>query len=343
MKPYLQAVTQTSIIVMVETDAKDIVTVQYNSGQTKYFDKTANTSYYEVIDDVPKKYIQRVKLDNLLPGSYYNYRTIQDGDTVMGSTFCTAVLPGEPFRFSIYGDPQNNPKIHNEMDGKVISHKPNFSIYIGDLCGSGTYNAWKNEFFVENELQLASGTPFFNALGNHESCTQLYKAFLQGFEKKKNDQYYSFDYGDVHFLILNTELSLKKNSPQYKFAKNDLESTKQPWKFVIVHKPGYVGGNHGENFEMITLTKEVIEPNHVDATFAGHTHFYQHNLVNGIHHIIVAGGGGRLYNPKKKDYVLKSVKDYHYAIVDVTTKTVTVTVYNLNDKIIDKIELNKKF
>ena len=45
---------------------------------------------------------------------------------------------------------------------------------------------------------------------------------------------------------------------------------------------------------MKTLSQNVFVPNNVDLVLNGHTHFYQHNLVSGIHHLVTAGGGAGL-------------------------------------------------
>ena len=154
-------------------------------------------------------------------------------------------------------------------------------------------------------------------------------------------QYYSFEYGDLHVLVLNTELDISPGSPQYDFAKEDLAAAATSWKIVVSHKPAYCAGGHGEDTAMIRMTKEIFEPNHVDMVISGHSHFYQHNVVNGIHHLIIGSAGAPLYDPEKASYTLVSVKDYNWAIMDVKYSRLTLTVYNAKNEKLDAVDLKK--
>ncbi len=44
------------------------------------------------------------------------------------------------------------------------------------------------------------------------------------------EDYYSFDYGNMHVLVLNTQISYSVGSSQYNFAMADLSSTSKPGK-----------------------------------------------------------------------------------------------------------------
>jgi hypothetical protein len=185
--------------------------------------------------------------------------------------------------------------------------------------------------------------PFFNTPGNHEGWAENAKAFTQNPESSSGTQdYYSFDYGDLHVLSINYELPYDKNSPQYKFAEADLAASKQPWKVVICHSPAYCSGGHGNDKKMIKLTKNVFEKNKVDMVIAGHTHFYQHNVVRGIHHLVIGSAGAPLYEPANSKYTVSSAKDYNWAVGDVSPASLTITVYNASGKKLDFIELRKK-
>ena len=68
---------------------------------------------------------------------------------------------------------------------------------------------------------------------------------------------------------------------------------------------------------------------------------YQHNLVNGIHHVITAGGGAPLYDPEKANYVVKSAKEHHYCIVEINSDRFSLTAKDLDGKVIDSFEIKK--
>jgi len=340
MNPYLQAVTDSSIIVMAETNTRDPVIVQF--GETT-LDRIATTAFIRVaVDRREQTFVHRIFLNNLLPGKTYKYRAIHLKDTSEIFEFHTSVPKGMPFRFTIMGDNRSNPEVHSRKSLKMAQHKPYFSIYTGDLCYSGKYFEWKKEFFTPEEQELIARVPFFNSLGNHEAQTELTKVFLQAPQSKSdNEYYYSFDYGDVHFLILNTEDNIQPGSPQWKFAEEDLANTTQKWKIVVFHIPAYSWGGHNGNKNMQEFTSKILEKYKVDIVLNGHNHFYQRSFVNGIYHLVFGGGGSPLYEPKESPFVQKSVKDYHYGVMDVTPNSLKLTVFDLRGNIIDELVLSK--
>ena len=55
-----------------------------------------------------------------------------------------------------------------------------------------------------------------------------------------NERWYSFDWGDAHFLVLDTELPITPGTPQYQFALADLgASQSKVWRIVVLHRPPY--------------------------------------------------------------------------------------------------------
>ncbi|MGE5549673.1 MAG: DNRLRE domain-containing protein [Bacteroidota bacterium] len=339
MKPYLQAVTTNSVYVLVECGTTGTVTVQY--GPTTSYTMSATTESTAATTASPVTYIHRVKLTGLQPNQTYHYKASQGGSSPYpDSTFKTLVNPGTGFRFAYVADQRSGTAIHDSISTRILNANPLFSLYGGDLCVSSAYADYKNEFFRANELNLSAKVPFFNSPGNHEAWTQNTKAFTWG--PGSTQDYYSFDSGDVHFLNLNTQVDCAVGSAQYNFARNDLASTTKPWKIVNFHKGAYCSGGHGETAQMKTLSQNVFEPNGVDLVLNGHTHFYQHNLVSGIHHLVLGGGGAGLETVVGSDpYVRKTVKDYNYAIIDMTPTTCNVTVYNDHGTVLDTLSLSK--
>lgn len=341
MQPYLQAVTQNSITVMIESTKDKAITINY--GETEEYGKIASTNFYETTSASPTTYVHRVVLNELQSGKkyYYKVETTNPSITYKGS-FHTAVQPGNSFRFAAMGDTRSQVKKHSAAAKGITEHNPKFSLYSGDLCNKPTYESYKSEFLIPNQLELSANVPFINSIGNHEDWSQDTKAFTQAPESNSGEQfYYSFDYGDIHFLVISTEHGLSENSAQVKFAKKDLAESKAKWKIAIFHIPAYCGGGHGENKTMQKFTTNVLEPNDVDVVLTGHSHFYQRNFVNGIYHIVSAGGGAPLYNPKKKDYTQVQAKVHHFMIWDASPDKLAFKVYDIEGKIIDQLDLKK--
>lgn len=339
MSPYLQAVSTNSIYVLVECDTNAPVTVDY--GTKTAYGKTAVTELAKPTEANPPTYVHRIKLTGLKMDQRYHYRAWQEaGITSADATFVTAIKPGKDFRFCWLADVRTGTEIHAKIVTRLEAANPRFSIYGGDLCANNQYDMYKKEFFLPEELAFCARVPFFNSTGNHEGWGENTQAFTQSPQSaSKTQDFYSFNYGDVHFLALNTELPYGDESPQYKFAAADLAAATQPWKIVFMHKPAYGAGGHGEDQALIAMSKQLFVPNHVCLVLNGHSHLYQHNLVDGIHHLIVGSGGAPLHDPGTAPYTVKSVKDYNYALIDVTKHALQITVQNADGKELDAITI----
>jgi hypothetical protein len=340
MSPYLQAVTQNYIFVLVECSTADTVTVNYEL--TPSYGNTARTEVIAFTTASPVTYVHAVRLPGLQPNTQYYYKASQGSSQSQGYSFWTAVPPGTNFRFAWMADCRTGITQHDQISQLIQTANPRFSLYGGDLCVSSSYIDWKGEFFRAPELALICQVPFFEAPGNHEGWNQNTMAFTHSpMSASGTPDYYSFDYGDMHVLVLNNQIAYNQGSAQYIFAQFDLSNTTKQWKIVMSHNPAYCSGGHGEDADMKILTQNIFEPNNVDMVISGHSHFYQHNLVNNLPHLVIGSAGATLYDPTNAGYTIKSVKDYNYAIVDVTPTTFTMLVYNNFHVLLDSIRLVK--
>lgn len=341
MGPYLQAVTTDSIYVLVECDSTTAATVKY--GTTTSYGSTATTTNNEVTTASPVTYVHNIKLTGLQPNTTYHYSVSHGGSAyTTDHTFTTAPNPGTGFRFAWMADFRTNTSIHDGIANRVKSANPKFSLYGGDLCNDSTYSVWKSEFFLTNELSLIANVPFFNTPGNHEGWNTNTKAFTQAPASASAAQdYYSFDYGDVHFVCIDNEGTCTVGSAQYNFVRDDLAATTKPWKVVFFHQPAYCAGGHGENADMKTMSQNLFVPNKVDLVLTGHSHFYQHSLVSGIHHFVLGSVGAPLTTTGTASYVVKSAQVYNYGIIDITPTTLHLVAYKDDGSVIETLDLQK--
>jgi acid phosphatase type 7 len=152
---------------------------------------------------------------------------------------------------------------------------------------------------------------------------------------------YSFDYGDAHFLCLDSNIYIDPNDPALQaWIVEDLSHTDAIWKFVVFHHPAFnVGDEHYQEQHMRVLSP-LFEAQRVDIVLNGHEHNYQrmrpfrfapngvgksaaakqldrrvpgtftmdrvfdgvhHTRPDGILHIISGGGGRELHDPGYTD------------------------------------------
>lgn len=105
------------------------------------------------------------------------------------------------------------------------------------------------------------------------------------------EQYYSADYGNLHIVSLDSQLSTQnpqQMSAMHDWLVEDLSTTRQPWTVVIFHHPPYSKGeNHNSDLEqreidMRQVFAPVFEDYGVDVVYSGHSHSYERSwYLNG--------------------------------------------------------------
>ncbi len=90
---------------------------------------------------------------------------------------------------------------------------------------------------------------------------------------------YSFDYGDAHFLCLDSNVYVDPTLPALQhFIETDLAGTDALWKFVVYHHPAFnVGDKHYSEQHMRALSP-LFELHGVDFCLHGHEHVYQRTM-----------------------------------------------------------------
>jgi predicted phosphodiesterase len=341
MQPYLMGVTSNSVYVLVECSTTDPVTVKY--GLTTSYGSTATEELYSTT--LSSTYVHKIKLTGLSAGTVYHYQAVQLTLSSSDYNFTTAPVKGNSFRFCWEADMRTNTSPHDQIAALIKSANPVLLLQGGDVCSSSSYAVFKSEFFRANELNNISYIPFVWATGNHETWGTNTQAFSKAPSSGSGQEdYYSFDYGDIHFLVLDTQNSYTVGSAQYNFASTDLSTTTQRWKIVVAHIPGYTAGGSGAHVEdpnMIAMSVNLFVPNGVDLVLNGHNHFYQRSQVSGLNHVVIGSAGAPLYTTASASYTIKSASTYCYGIFDFTPNSLKMSVYNNINFFIDTLTLLK--
>jgi 3',5'-cyclic AMP phosphodiesterase CpdA len=113
-----------------------------------------------------------------------------------------------------------------------------FALLGGDLTNHGEdVNEWGE--FLSAAAGVFSQIPMMPAKGNHDG-----NPFLDFFALPENGPqgvmgscFYSFDYGDAHFVILDSSNIITDSVKQW--LQQDLQNTNKKWKFAVFHHPPY--------------------------------------------------------------------------------------------------------
>jgi MYXO-CTERM domain-containing protein len=330
-KPYLQIVSPTSATVVWTTDVAADSLVRYGSSPsslTQSAPLAASVTQHEVA------------LSGLSPATRYYYSVGSAGGTLAGGDathyFETAPTTGtkKKLRAWIVGDSgtgdSNQDAVRDAMLSFVGHDRPDLFLHMGDMAySSGTTAQFTQNFFAAYATVLEN-TPVWPTMGNHEglsanSNTQsgpyytayvLPKAAEAGGVASGTEAYYSFDYANVHFIVLNShDIPNGPGSAMLTWLTADLAATTQDWLIAYFHHPAYTKGTHNSDTEgqLIAMRQNVLpvlEAGGVDLVLAGHSHIYERSfLVDGAYntpttaagHIVDPGDGKLLGSgPYKK-------------------------------------------
>jgi hypothetical protein len=181
-------------------------------------------------------------------------------------------------------------------------------------------------------------------LGNHENDSPYY---FDVFHFPGNERWYSFDYGNVHFVALEIDWSSSyaPGSEQSQWLENDLAHTDQLWKVIFFHVPLYTSGPHGYDPEISQL-REALEPLFtqygVDLVFNGHDHDYERSVANGVVHIVAGGGGAPLgFKAKSNPASVYFTNTYHAVLISATDSLLTIAGVRPDGLRFDEFTLRK--
>jgi len=234
-----------------------------------------------------------------------------------------ALSSAEVFSFVVFGDPHNNDDVFVPLL-KKISQEPDlaFAVNCGDLV------APNNEADFRHYLKTISAVnlKIYHVPGNHDLVGrgEVY------FKKYIGDLYYSFDYGNSHFIVLNNAFARYFNRAQFKWLKNDLANNHQRHTFVFLHRPTFDPSEIYADYmmsgrEVVEELMGLFEKYKVDYVFAGHLHGYAKTTRNNVTYVITGGGGAPLYLPHDLGGF------YHYIKINVAGDRVSDKIIRLYD------------
>jgi hypothetical protein len=285
-----------------------------------------------------------VHVCGLQPDHTYYYAVGGDGWYGNVTSVTTGPAPGssEGFRFLVMGDSNAFYDLYANLQVAAGTYAPLFTLFTGDLVHEGSMQSEWEDWFKAGGNLLAT-IPTMTVHGNHEAMATGYFAL---FAMPGIEEIYSFDWGNVHFVVLNdtpaagdTDLTTR----QATFLDQDLtaaESRAVPPTWIVTshHRPMFSSDPEGGNTTVRAAWQPIYEKHHVDVDFNGHAHHYESTFpVLGLDGGVVDAGGityvtsgaaGAAFDPTSVTTV-NAWTDVYYsglalAVVDVTAHTLKI-------------------
>jgi len=323
--PYLQNPTSASMVVKWRTDVATDSRVSFGTSQSSL---TTN------VDSSTQTTEHTVKITGLSPYTQYYYTIGTTSQVLEGPganyRFKTSLAPGvvEPIRVWAIGDfGKGNQKEADVRDSYVNylgSGHNDVWLWLGDNAyDTGTDQEFQDKVFNDQYgyNNLFTYMPFMPCPGNHDYGSispppgsidpQVHTGpYLDIIDVPKNGEaggvpsgtelYYSYDYSNVHFVSLNSELgSLTaaydyigafsgdfENLPMVSWLRDDLEANDKEWVIVYWHQCPYSKGSHDTDdaweFYIKAMRENItpiLEEYGVDLVVNGHSHVYERSLL----------------------------------------------------------------
>ncbi len=168
---------------------------------------------------------------------------------------------------------------NHEMGAANIKLKPFGDIFIGGTSKSSDPNS-----YVAAKNATPTRMPYLDIF-------TLPSKGEAGGVASGTEQYYSFDYGNVHVVSLDSQLSARdeqQRKTMHDWLVEDLSNNNLSWTIVIFHHPPYTKGSHdsdvaaakkgGIDTPIVDMREEftpVFEDYGVDLVYSGHSHSYE--------------------------------------------------------------------
>lgn len=311
--PFAQQVTSNGALIVFQTTQPEAVQVEVTT-----FDGTPVTTVTAEADSAATGSSQRIAtLQGLEPATGYCY-SLRGLTGAAGFRTAPAAGSSATVRFAALGDSGRAGSDQRAMYEQLMSVPFDFVLHTGDLAyDEGTAGQLDDAVFRPFSAMLRSFA-MYPVAGNHDYQTNDAAPYLQAFVLPENgnaERWYSFDWGDVHFVGLDTE---QTGARQADWLEQDLMENQQPWTVVFGHRPPFSSGDHGSDGAFRQYFVPILEKFQVPLVLNGHDHHYERtNVLNGVTYV-VTGGGGRGTRPVGTNTFTAFADDViHFVLVEI--------------------------
>lgn len=310
--PYLNQGNQNSSIIRWRSSQAVIGRVRYG---------TASDSLTQSVDESTATTEHVVQLTGLSAYTRYYYSVGSALDTLAGGdaehTFRTSPAPSTATdtRIWVLGDAgranADQTAVRDAYYSWTGTRTPDLCLMLGDNAyNSGTNSEYQAAVFDMYPTMLRK-MPLWSCMGNHDanngstSSTANFP-YLDMFTfptsgecggvASGTERYFSFDYGNIHFINLDSQTSSRatiestgSDGAMAAWLRNDLAAVTATWIIAIFHHPPYSKGSHDSDVESQLVQMRgrfapILEAGGVDLVLTGHSHSYERSFLLDQHY-----------------------------------------------------------
>lgn len=317
--PYLQALTPNSVDIMFITNNRAYSWVQF--GENELTNKA-----HTVSDGFVKAYnrVNCITLNNLKPNTNFSYKIVSKEIALFNPydlkygvkietdvfSFKTPALNEIEVKCIIFNDIHDRPQSFGELLKMNGENSFDFVLLNGDM-----FDYQDDEEQIIKDLLtpctnlFAKNIPFLMVRGNHETRGKFRSELKNYFSYPSNDYYFTFNWGPVHWTILDSGEDKPDDAEVYAgivdfdaFREEQavwLEKEMQKpaykeaaFKIVVMHIPPFYSGDWHGTRHCRKVFSPLFEKYKVDMVISGHTHKYGIHSPSKEHSYPIIIGGG---------------------------------------------------
>lgn len=312
--PYLQKASHTSMTIKWRTNTPTISRIEYG---------TSINNLNQVANDLTERTEHEVTILSLNPATVYYYQISDLRNPIVPASndlyFKTHPIPGTAADVKMWilgdcGTANNNQRnVRDAYYNYIGNNHTDAILFLGDNAyNSGTDAEYQDAVFENMYEDKLKNSVAWSTLGNHDGYTAdsdsqtgpYYDIFSfptkgeSGGVPSGTEAYYSFDYGNIHFICLESyETDRNLGGAMYNWALSDIQNTTADWIVAYWHHPAYSKGSHDSDTENVLIQMRqnflpMLEENGVDLVLAGHSHSYERSYFLNGHY-----GNSNSFNP----------------------------------------------
>lgn len=262
------------------------------------------------------------------------------------------------FSFAILGDtqrfdPKNSQGGYQQAVENIKKINPDLVFAVGDLVSDcekyceDSLESWK-------KILGALAPKTYAVMGNHDRTggDSSDKAWQNAFDFPDNgpagfgELTYSFDYGNSHFVILDSDKPEEHivNKDQRNWLEADLANNKKNKIFVFFHEPAYpVSSKIGESLDVDKKERDalwdILSRYEVRAVFNGHEHLQSRKKIGNIYQFVFGNTDSFDHNNPKP-----GVAEYHhigqgFGMIEINEDNIIVKTYSIQGELLDSFSL----
>ena len=281
--PYLQLKTTTNVVIRWRTDLPTDSRVKFGTNVA------ALTQSVQVSGGRTN---HELNVTGLQPQTAYFYSVGSSTETLASGPefrFVTAPTSSSPIRIWAIGDSGTGDSGPASVRNSYTNYSATRYTDVWLMLGDNAYNAYTDADIQKAIFgmfpEMFRQTALWPVIGNDDTYDSpalftLPASGEAGGVPSGNELYYSFNYGNIHFVALLSTGDLSTNGTMYRWLVRDLEANTNQWLIAYCHHPPYSRGSHNSDIDPTQITLRtnfipLLETHGLDVFLSGHSHSYE--------------------------------------------------------------------